>query len=168
MLHTLGTRPSRSAIQSMGIWVCDRSPVLHGSKRHIPIESDREGVYQLYGGGGHRWVSTVHERTVMHGNLWGLMFSVSVWNIFLFLFSFLNLILSLDSFSSVSFPPLLFFSLNFFILLPSSLHFQCHSLFPSISPFSPSLSLPTPLLLTLSLSFLIIISILIIVFQLVE
>ena len=135
MLHTLGTRPSRSAIQSMGIWVCDRSPVLHGSKRHIPIESDREGVYQLYGGGGHRWVSTVHERTVMHGNLWGLMFSVSVWNIFLFLFSFLILILSLDSFSSVSFPPLLFFSLNFSSCSP--LHYTFNHTFysPLYLPF---------------------------------
>ena len=135
MLHTLGTRPSRSAIQSMGIWVCDRSPVLHGSKRHIPIESDREGVYQLYGGGGHRWVSTVHERTVMHGNLYGLMFSVSEWNIFLFLFSFLNLILSLDSFSSVSFPPLLPLSINFLYCFP--LHYPFNPTFysPLYLPF---------------------------------
>ena len=135
MLHIIGTRPSRSAIQSMGIWVCDRSPVLHGSKRHIPIESDREGVYKLYGGGGHRWVSTVHERTVMHGNLYGLMFSVSEWNIFLFLFSFLNLILSLDSFSSVSFPPLLFLSINFSYCSP--LHYTFNHTFysPLYLPF---------------------------------
>ena len=89
----------------------------------------------------HWWVSTVHERTVMHGNLWGLMFAVSVWNIFLFLFSFLILILSLYSFSSVSFPPLLLLPINYSPCSP--LHYTFNPTF--YSPLYLSL-LPSPTL----------------------